>query len=107
MITKELRTSGSFKQSNETEREFVLSKIQKADANEFHYPGLLSKLITEISDDYVAWYYGKKTPNENSLTQKFERFQALHSEFYRSKLAKRHTTPNNTLQDKKTLHPVK
>jgi hypothetical protein len=88
LMLKELRTSGSIKHSNETEWEFALSNTQKLHANELQYPGLLGKLITEISGDYVAWRYGKKTPNDSSLNHKFDRFRELHSEFYAAEQAK-------------------
>ncbi len=107
LMLKELRTSGSFKQSNETEWEFALSKTQQLNTNELQYPGLLGKLITEISGDYVAWRYGKKTPNDSSLNHKFERFQELHSEFYAAKQAKHKAASGIISQAKKTFSPVK
>jgi hypothetical protein len=88
LMLKELRTSGSIKHINETEWEFALSKTQQLNTNELQYPGLLGKLINEISDDYVAWRYGKKAPNDTSLNHKFERFRELHSEFYAAEQAK-------------------
>jgi hypothetical protein len=96
LMLKELRSTGSIKRSTETEWEFVLS-------NDPQYPGLLGKLITEISHDYIAWHYGKKPPNEASLTQKFERFRELHS----AELAKRQAEKNFISQSKKVLHLVK
>jgi hypothetical protein len=53
-MLKELQTSGSIKYSNETEWELALSKTQQLNPNDLQYPGLLGKLITEISGDYVA-----------------------------------------------------
>jgi hypothetical protein len=106
LMLKELRTSGSIKHSNETEWEFALSKTQKLHANELKYPGLLGKLITEISGDYVAWRYGKKTPNDSSLNHKFERFRELHSEFYAAEQAKRKAESSIISQAKKTFSPV-
>jgi uncharacterized membrane protein YgcG len=107
LMLKELRTSGSIKHSNETEWEFALSKTQQLNANELQYPGLLGKLITEISGDYVAWRYGKKTPNDSSLNHKFERFRELHGEFYAEKQAKRKAASSIISQAKKTFSPVK
>jgi hypothetical protein len=107
LMLKELRTSGSIKHSNETEWEFALSKTQKLHANELQYPGLLGKLITEISGDYVAWRYGKKTPNDSSLNHKFDRFRELHSEFYAAEQAKQKAASSIISQAKKTLSPVK
>lgn len=94
LMLKDLRTSGSIKHSNETEWEFALSKTQKLNPNDLQYPGLLGKLITEISGDYVAWRYGKKAPNDTSLNHKFERFRELHSEFYAAEQAKRKASSN-------------
>jgi hypothetical protein len=96
LMLKELRATGSIKLPTETEWEFVL-------INDPQYPGLLGKLITEISHDYIAWHYGKKPPNEASLTQKFERFRELHS----AELAKRQAEKNFISQSKKMLHLVK
>jgi hypothetical protein len=107
LMLKELRTSGSIKHSNETEWEFALSKTQKIHANELQYPGLLGKLITEISGDYVAWRYGRKAPNDTSLNHKFERFCELHGEFYAAGQAKHKAATSIIPQVKKTLHPVK
>jgi hypothetical protein len=107
LMLKELKISGSIKKSYETEWEFALSKTQQAAARELQYPGLLGKLITEISGDYVAWRYGKQTPNESSLNQKFERFKELHREFHGAELAKRKETSGIILPAKKTFHPVK
>jgi hypothetical protein len=107
LMLKELRTSGSIKHSNETEWEFALSKTQKLHANELQYPGLLGKLITEISGDYVAWRYGKKTPNDSSLNHKFDRFRELHSEFYAAEQAKQKAASSIISQAKKTFSPVK
>jgi hypothetical protein len=107
LMLKELRTSGSSKHSNETEWEFALSKTQKLHTNELKYPGLLGKLITEISGDYVAWRYGKKTPNDSSLNHKFERFRELHSEFYAAEQAKHKAESSMISQAKKTFSPVK
>ncbi len=89
LMLKELRTSGSIKHSNETEWEFALAKTQSTTIDELRYPGLLGKLITEISGDYVAWRYGKKAPNDTSLNHKLERFRQLHREFYAAEQAKR------------------
>jgi hypothetical protein len=111
LMLKELHISGSIKQSNETEWEFALAKTQQITINELQYPGLLGKLITEISGDYVAWRYGKKTPNDSSLNHKFERFRELHSEFYRefqsAEKAKSQAASSIISQAKKTLYPVK
>jgi hypothetical protein len=107
LMLKELRTSGSIKHSNETEWEFALSKTQKLHANELQYPGLLGKLITEISGDYVAWRYGKKAPNDSSLNHKFDRFRELHSEFYAAEQAKHKAASSIISQAKKTFSTVK
>jgi hypothetical protein len=107
LMLKELRTSGSFKHSNETEWEFALSKTQQLNTNEPQYPGLLGKLITEISGDYVAWRYGKKPPNDSSLKHKFEHFQQLHSEFYAAEQAKHKAASGMISQAKKRFTPVK
>jgi hypothetical protein len=96
LMLKELKSTGSIKRSTETEWEFVLS-------NDPQYPGLLGKLIAEISNDYIAWHYGKKPPNEATITQKFERFRELHS----AELAKRQAEKNFISQGKKVLHLVK
>ncbi len=96
LMLKELRSTGSIKRSTETEWEFVLS-------NDPQYPGLLGKLITEISNDYIDWHYGKKPPNESILAQKFERFRELHS----AELVKRQAEKNFISQSKKMLHLVK
>ena len=103
LMLKELRTSGSIKHRNETEWEFALSKTQQLNTNELQYPSLLGKLITEISGDYVAWRYGKKSPNDTSLKHKFERFQELHSEFYAAEQAKRKAASSMISQAKKHL----
>jgi hypothetical protein len=100
LMLKELRTSGSIKHSNETEWEFARSKTQQLNTNELQYPGLLGKLITEISGDYVAWRYGKKPPNDSSLNHKFERFCELHSEFYAAEQAKRKASSSVVSQTK-------
>jgi hypothetical protein len=106
LMLKELRTSGSIKHSNETEWEFALAKTQPTTIDELRYPGLLGKLITEISGDYVAWRYGKKTPNDSSLNHKFDRFRELHSEFYAAEQAKRKAESSIISQAKKTFSPV-
>jgi hypothetical protein len=107
LMLKELRTSGSIKHSNETEWEFALSKTQQLNTNELRYPGLLGKLITEISGDYVAWRYGKKPPNDSSLNHKFERFRELHSEFHATEQAKHKAASGIFSQAKNTFTPVK
>ncbi len=107
LMLKELRTSGSIKHSNETEWEFALSKTQQLNLNELKYPGLLGKLITEISGDYVAWRYGKKQPNDSSLNHKFERFRELHSEFYAAEQAKHKAASGIVSQAKNTFTPVR
>jgi hypothetical protein len=103
LMLKELRTSGSIKHSNETEWEFARSKTQQLNNNELQYPGLLGKLITEISGDYVAWRYGKKPPNDSSLNHKFERFCELHSEFYAAEQAKHKASSSMISQTKRRL----
>jgi hypothetical protein len=96
LMIKELRASGRTKRKNETEWEFVL-------ASNPQYSGLLGKLIAEISADYIAWHYGRKSPNETSLTKKFDRFRELHG----AELAK-HPAANNLLTSSKSpLRPVK
>jgi hypothetical protein len=112
LMLKELRKSGSVKQNNETEWEFALAKTQPPQTssisiNKLPYPGLLGKLIIEISGDYVAWRYGKKTTNDSSLNHKFERFRKLHNEFYEAEQAKRQVVPGIVSQTKKTFNPVK
>jgi hypothetical protein len=107
LMLKELRTSGSIKYNNETEWEFALSKTQKLHGNNLQYPGLLGKLIVEISGDYVAWRYGKKAPNDNNLNHKFKQFRELHSEFYAAKQAKHKAASSIISQAKKTFDPVK
>jgi hypothetical protein len=107
LMLKDLRTSGSIKHSNETEWEFALSKTQQLNTNELRYPGLLGKLITEISGDYVAWRYGKKPPNDSSLNHKFERFRELHSEFHATQQAKHKAASDIFSQAKNTFTPVK
>jgi hypothetical protein len=103
LMLKELRTSGSIKHSNETEWEFALSKTQQLNANELQYPGLLGKLINEISGDYIAWRYGKKAPNDTSLNHKFERFCELHNEFYAAEQAKSKASSSIISQAKSQL----
>jgi hypothetical protein len=107
LMLKDLRTSGSIKHSNETEWEFALSKTQQLNTNELRYPGLLGKLITEISDDYVAWRYGKKPPNDSSINHKFERFRELHSEFHATEQARHKAASGIFSQAKNTFTPVK
>jgi hypothetical protein len=99
LMLKDLRAGGKIKRATETEWEFVLL------VNPL-YPGLLGKLIGEISADYVAWRYGQKSPNETSLTHKFERFRELYS----IELAK-HQEKNNFISlaknhSEKMLHHV-
>jgi hypothetical protein len=107
LMLKELRTSGSNKHSHETEWEFALSKTQQLNTNELQYPGLLGKLIIEISGDYIAWRYGKKMPNDSSLNHKFDRFRELHSEFRVAERTNQKVASGIISQAKKTLHPVK
>ncbi len=107
LMLKELRTSGSIKHSNETEWEFALSKTQRLNTSELRYPGLLGKLITEISDDYVAWRYGKKPPNDSSINHKFERFRELHSKFHATEQARHKAASGIFSQAKNTFTPVK
>jgi hypothetical protein len=99
LMLKDLRAGGKIKRATETEWEFV-SLVNPL------YPGLLGKLITEISSDYIAWRYGQQPPNETSLTHKFERFRELYS----VELAKQHKKNNFISQgknhSKKMLHPV-
>jgi hypothetical protein len=96
LMIKELRASGRIKRKNETEWEFVL-------ASNPQYSGLLGQLIAEISADYIAWHYGRKSPNETSLTKKFDRFRELHG----AELAKHPVTNNLLTSSKSPLRPVK
>ncbi len=100
LMLKDLRAGGKIKRATETEWEFV-SLVNPL------YPGLLGKLISEISGDYVAWRYGQKSPNEASLTHKFERFRELYS----VELAEYHQKNNFISPGKnhsqKMLRPVK
>jgi hypothetical protein len=100
LMLKDLRTGGKIKRATETEREFVLSVNPQ-------YPGLLGKLIAEISGDYVAWRYGQKSPNEASLTHKFERFRELYSVELAEYRQKNNFISPGKNHSQKMLRPVK
>jgi hypothetical protein len=99
LMLKDLRAGGKIKRATETEWEFV-SLVNP------HYPGLLGKLITEISSDYVAWRYGQQPPNETSLTHKFERFRELYSVELTKHRKKNNFISQGKNHSKKMLHPV-
>jgi hypothetical protein len=79
-MLQELRLGGKVKLPHVTETEFM--KLMK-----LYYPGALSKVINEISGDYVAWYYGRQPANEVAMIQNLHLFCQLHSQIQNTKLA--------------------
>jgi hypothetical protein len=80
-MLQELRLGGKVKLPYVTESEFArLIKL--------YYPGALSKVIAEISGDYVAWRYGQQPANEVITQQNFKLFCQLHNSMQSAKLGK-------------------
>jgi hypothetical protein len=78
-MLQELRLGGKVKLPYVTEFEF-------ARLIHLYYPGALSKVIAEISGDYVAWRYGQQTINETIIQQNFSLFCQLHNSIQSAKL---------------------